>query len=147
MSNNSVNNKTKGLHFEVGKTQRSNNRKQLLDLLMPAIQFAKSIGLEPALLEFHERDESGSKEIKLSILKKKEIPKPEDICLNTLKAKDLTYLSNKKYEIFRSTLNLKNYLPPLCDLRKKEADINKQFKKIISEKSNFFIFFSTQNPL
>jgi hypothetical protein len=121
-------------YFDRSKSQRYYYRNRLKDLLLPAISYARTIGLEPLSLKFveAEKDESFSMEneknekdrFMLSIEKREN---SQNVSLrNVLRAKDNSFMSDKNYQVFKNETNLKQ-IPSLFEIKKQRSLLNRKF--------------------
>lgn len=135
---------TRVKHFDLkARSQKSKNKKKIEQLLLPVILFAKSIGLKPGgsgIIEFNkedEADENSNFEVKIKKTPTK-IIKANPI--KALKAKDLAYISDNKYSVFRKEINLKKMLPALCQIKHERKKANSFFEIIQTNKGIYFNF-------
>lgn len=136
---------TRVKHFDLkARSQKSKNKKKIEELLVPVILFAKSIGLKPGgggIIEFNkedEADENSNFEVKIKKTSTNIIIKANPI--KALKAKDLAYISDNKYSVFRKEINLKKMLPALYQIKHERKKANSFFEIIQTNKGIYLVF-------
>lgn len=124
-------------YFETSRCQRYRNNKRIKELLIPAISFARTIGLKLGNLEFREMQDNEEDYNDIEFTVKRENPLSNEI--SSLKGKDLAYMSDRNYHTFRKETNLQQYLPSLRQIKSQRSDLNAKFEMFTNPEGNGII--------